>query len=373
MTEEVAPKSLLPHPQEGDLTIYLLGPGFGESQVVVFPDGKVGVVDCCVGENSLCLPSVVLDHIGKEEVDLLVVTHPDLDHIRGIATLIKEHPPRRVWRYPFAGNLRDLAAWWVRQDPADQRLVEVSEALELLDELQAQNVALEAAYGHRQWLEAEAGYQVWCLAPTPADQVRVRRHLRRLVRRSVDDVAVSAEIRQFLRGQRRLGDRPNLLSLALAICWGDRRVVLGGDLERGQSAQFGWTGVVALLQEDEQLHLVSDAEVVKVAHHGSANAFCDEAWELHGRADGRTIAAIAPFVFGATRLPSRATIQAMGRYAGKLALSSCREKFEWIGEEGWLPCGEASAFAEPCLVVSLPADGSAASLLFSSLGTLCER
>jgi beta-lactamase superfamily II metal-dependent hydrolase len=373
VTGEDAPKSLLPHPQAGELTIYILGPGFGESQVVVFPDGRVGVVDCCLGKDGLCLPCVVLDHIGKEEIDLLVVTHPDLDHIRGIAKLVAHHPPRRIWRYPFAGNLRDLAACWVRQDPEDQRLIEVSEALEVLDQLQAENVASEVAYGHRHWPEAEAEYQVWCLAPTPADQVRVRRHLGRLVRRSGDDVAVSAETRQFLRGQRRLGDRPNLLSLALAICWGDRRVVLGGDLERGESPRFGWTGVVALLREDGQIQLVSDAEVVKASHHGSANAFCDEAWELHGRGDGRTIAAIAPFVFGASRLPSRAAIQAMRSYAGRLALSSCREEFGWIGEEGWRSCGTASAFAEPCLVVSLPADGGAASLSFSTLGTLCER
>ena len=35
----------LPRPSAGRLYIYLLGPGVGESQVVVFPDGRVMVID----------------------------------------------------------------------------------------------------------------------------------------------------------------------------------------------------------------------------------------------------------------------------------------------------------------------------------------
>lgn len=40
----------LPRPTAGAVTVYFLGPGFGESQVVVLPDDRVLVVDGCSRE-----------------------------------------------------------------------------------------------------------------------------------------------------------------------------------------------------------------------------------------------------------------------------------------------------------------------------------
>lgn len=59
----------------GTLTVYLLGPGVGESLVLVMPDDRVVVVDSCerAGVN---LPAQLLGKLGITQIDLLVLTHP---------------------------------------------------------------------------------------------------------------------------------------------------------------------------------------------------------------------------------------------------------------------------------------------------------
>lgn len=109
----------LPRPSRSWLSLYVLGPGVGESQVVVFPDGRVLVVDACThdGKN---LARELLSHLGIRSIDLLVLTHPDLDHVRGIAELIDHFTPGKIWRYPKFSCLRDLVLLWCRQAPANK-------------------------------------------------------------------------------------------------------------------------------------------------------------------------------------------------------------------------------------------------------------
>jgi beta-lactamase superfamily II metal-dependent hydrolase len=89
------------------LSLYLLGPGVGESIVLVMPDDRVVVVDSCerAGTN---IPARLLTELQIKQIDLLIVTHPDLDHVKGLTELLA-FSPARVWRYPFA-LLREILA-----------------------------------------------------------------------------------------------------------------------------------------------------------------------------------------------------------------------------------------------------------------------
>lgn len=97
----------------GSLTVYFLGPGVGESIVLIMPDDRVIVVDSCErgGTN---LPVRLLTALQLEQIDLLIVTHPDLDHVKGLSELLAFNP-LRVWRYPFA-LLRELLALLVNAE-----------------------------------------------------------------------------------------------------------------------------------------------------------------------------------------------------------------------------------------------------------------
>ncbi len=51
----------LPRPERDKITLYVFGPGVGESQVVALPDGKWIVVDTCKSDD-VVLPLARLKH-----------------------------------------------------------------------------------------------------------------------------------------------------------------------------------------------------------------------------------------------------------------------------------------------------------------------
>lgn len=330
----------LPAPSTTDCTIYVLGPGFGESQVIVAPGPVTVVVDSCRCSGGTNLTLALLEHLKLTTVDLLVVTHPDLDHVAGLAELIEKRPPARAWRYPFAGTLRDLVANWLRLDADDHRLQAVHDALVALDDLQDSNVAFEVGYGARDW--QQNGLSLTCLAPTPRDQRAARKPLEAAVRAPRGNFELGAGLARYLRGDKgSLGDQPNLVSLALALHWQGHRVVLGGDVStKAASPQAGWAGIVGLLRDDGRLDLVTDVSLVKVSHHGSRDGYHSPAWNEHAKS-GKTTAVVTPFEHGSVRLPPEAVMADLRRDVATLALTSnaggCHARASAAGWKGPSP------------------------------------
>jgi beta-lactamase superfamily II metal-dependent hydrolase len=263
--------------QQGCLSLYLLGSGFGESQVVLLPDGRCLVVDSCK-EGESHLTASLLRRLQVRRIDLLVVTHFDLDHVRGLPELIHEFEPRQVWR-PLGTSLRELVSFWCRQEPTDTRMREVHAAFD-------------------------------------------RSKLRQLVEREGEEPVLARALQEHLRGERALGDRANVLSLALAVRWGARRILLGGDVETGRAREpfSGWKGILLHLEEDGLLEHVRSVDLVKVAHHGSEGAFHAPAWELHAREGGDTMALVAPF--SSRALPPTEVLRRLLAHVGRLGLSA---------------------------------------------------
>lgn len=325
----------LPAPSTTDCSIYVLGPGFGESQVIVAPGPVTVVVDSCRGDGDTNLTLALLDHLKVATVDLLVVTHPDLDHVAGLAELIERRPPAHAWRYPFAGTLRDLVAKWLRTNHADHRLQEVHDALVGLDKLQESNVAFEVGYGARDW--HKAGLSLTCLAPTPRDQMAARKPLEAAVQAPHGNFELQTRLARYLEGDKRsLGDRPNLVSLALALRWETHRVVLGGDVStKASSPRAGWAGILGLLREEHRLDLVTDASLVKVSHHGSRDGHHSAAWVEHAR-NRKTTAVVTPFKHGSVQLPNEGVLQDLRTHVGTLTLTSdagaCQQR---ASDAGW--------------------------------------
>lgn len=356
-------------PPPDAMSIYILGPGYGESQVIIFPSGHCLVVDCCVagGEN---LTLELLRSLSVPRVDLLIVSHPDLDHIRGIRGLVEAFRPVEAWRFPF-GLLRELVAGWCRQNPDDGRWRELSDAYSVLDDLEDQNVACEPTLHTRTiWRRPTLDAEVQCIAPTMHDTVRIRRDLRRLVeyespsrRREQpgDEPTLATKIQDYLLGERHgLHDHPNAVSLAVAVRWRRRRVLLAGDVEIGSaSPHSGWSGILEVLRQDQMLNAVEHLDLVKVAHHGSLGAFHRPAWELHSRPDRLTIAAITPFDRGRTGLPRPAVLGDIRSYAGQLGITAdTRQTFSQAVAQGWTREGLPDAtLGGPVLRIVLAENG----------------
>lgn len=309
----------LPAPTTGDLTLYLLGPGIGESIVAVMPDLRTMVVDVCV-YRGVNLTLTLLAALGLKRPDLMVVTHPDLDHVRGLADLLEKAAPQELWRYPLEARAREFALAWARR----RKRTPLADALEALDKFlrEGDGDTFVATYGDRRWPHDAAAYTVHALAPTTYDQDLAARAWDRRLARGV--AALERWLDDVVEGRRSLGDAPNLVSTAVVIEHGPRRVLLGGDVLCGtRSPKSGWKGVERLLRRHDRLHLVQGLAAVKVSHHGSYGAFETIMWRHHttGAADQEPVALIAPFT--PSDLPDERALKALRPHARALLLTAC--------------------------------------------------
>ena len=103
------PVAGLPPPTPGKLVVYIFGPRPGEAQVIALPDGRWVVIDGCV-QHGVNLPLALLREHEVNRVDLLIITHPDFDHYRGLAELIEAVEVGDVWRYPGLATQREAVA-----------------------------------------------------------------------------------------------------------------------------------------------------------------------------------------------------------------------------------------------------------------------
>lgn len=342
--------SKYPAPVAGELTLYLLGPGFGESAVVRLPAGETLVVDCCA-EAGRCLTLALLDDLGVTRIDHLVLTHPDLDHVDGLDTLLRARDVMRAWVWPHIALTRDLLTRWGGRRPSHRRL---AEALEHLDALGDDNRRFEVTFGFRDQVWPASGARLAVLAPLPADINRARKQLERVVEWSGAGrpKLADAMVRRLV-GERGSGDHPNLVSLAVALHWRGWKLLLGGDLEVSKAPARSWRGVLRELTREGRTDLVEDIDLIKVAHHGSPGAWLDDAWDAHARNRKVRGALIAPF--NSHRLPSRTILRRLRDRADLLAVTS-EAPMPRVTAAGWNP--RMAAPGPSVVVARLRADGT---------------
>ena len=126
----------------GKLTVYFLDVGQGDAAVILTPRKKVVVIDTG-GLNNYDTGSRILvpmlKSLGKSEVDLLIPSHSDFDHIGGGGGLARNLPIRNILlpneNYSSAGkaNLQALLtmAGQARLEKATHKIIRLEEGIEL--------------------------------------------------------------------------------------------------------------------------------------------------------------------------------------------------------------------------------------------------
>ncbi len=82
-------------PSENEIELSLFGPGYGESIVLHLGDGEWVIIDSCINKNKEPAPLHYLRAIGVNPsiaVKLIVATHWHDDHVRGIASVVRNCP-----------------------------------------------------------------------------------------------------------------------------------------------------------------------------------------------------------------------------------------------------------------------------------------
>lgn len=345
------------------LVVYAIGPGFGESVIAVTPDGDIVVVDACTldGRN---LSATLLRDLGKSTIDLLLFSHPDTDHIRGGEELVANFSPKRVWAYPRAVSLRTFLAEVLQEDPYDDQADVLRALQKLLNSLESLNEdgILESVQSNTEpWISSKSQCRAYALAPTERDMSLASRQIRKIIQNGRKHPRLAARMSDFLRGRSSIaGDHPNLLSVALSIRWGKRKVILAGDVESGVHEQSGWRGVLSRLTRIGKTNRVSSVDVIKVAHHGSDNAFCDDAWLLHRQGRSDLAALICPFNKSG-ELPIAKALTKIRKHATSLAISApsveVRRRVRAAGWRTSSTCIVHSDWDLPLVAAVIPAVG----------------
>lgn len=84
------------------LKVYYLNIGQGDASVIVFPNGKVMEIDAAkAGAHSRDRGELVIipfyESKGINKIDIALITHPDLDHIGGYMSILKELEVVEFW------------------------------------------------------------------------------------------------------------------------------------------------------------------------------------------------------------------------------------------------------------------------------------
>ena len=108
----------------------------------------------------------------------------------------------------------------------------------------------------------------------------------------------------------------NLISSAVLLRAGDIQILFGSDLEVGPNDRVGWSCLMSNRFMPELW-----CNLIKVAHHGSSNAFLQAAWEVHGKKT-KPYAVISPFIYAKTTLPEPSMIEILRNYSNRLGITA---------------------------------------------------
>ena len=275
-------------PDEDELEVVLLGPGYGESIVLHIGYGGWVIVDSCINTEGKPRALEYLESIGvnpAQVVDLVVATHWHDDHIRGMARLVEVCSKADFCCANALLNNEFLAAVGAlegRHLSADGS--GVREIHHVFTGLKSKASRTKFAAVNR-LIHAQGKCEIWSLSPSDA---AFRNFLQSIGRLFPSESRTKTRVPSVT---------PNDMSVVLWIGVDDIAVLLGSDLEKR-----GW---VEILQSEEQP--TGKASVFKVPHHGSESAHEPDVWNR--MLDPNPIAVLAPWRKGGNVLPSQRDVR----------------------------------------------------------------
>lgn len=285
------------HPDDDELEISLFGPGLGESVVIHVGGGEWTIVDSC--RNPATGRPVAVEYLERLDVDCasavstLVVTHWDSDHIRGIGDVAAACPQATVW----CTSAIDNAEFDVLLDTEDDhpgatagRLRELAHLRRACKERTRRQPGIDWTSSRKRLLirredEQLPRRELWALSPSSHSLTLTMHRLSHVFRE--DSGPLADEVKRMRR---------NDASSALMLCLGERGALLGADLEYTPDDRCGWLAAIPVACE-----LDVAADFVKLPHHGSDDAHCDEMWS--DVLIDHPAAAVTPWRSGGNELP----------------------------------------------------------------------
>lgn len=290
--------SLSTPPKEDEFEISIIGPGRGECILLHLGDNEWCVVDSCTAKGSS--ESVAIEYLNgfvngaANRVRLVVATHWHDDHIRGLASILRQAPTASFYCSAAVQSENVLKLLTVAKvDPGRSGVDEFAAILGVIGQrpqagrfpapkLATENRKLDLPITGRHFASS-----VTALSPSDTAVAIAHAEIAKLLPQSGEP-------------QRRVPDLPiNHTSVALWVEAGPLRALLGADLEHTELAGEGWMAVLACHGDRNK------AVLFKVPHHGSRNADCPEVWKRMLATN--PLAVVTPF--SSSRLPGESDLR----------------------------------------------------------------
>ncbi len=296
-------------PAADELEICIFGSGYGEAILVHIGDGSWVSVDSCIFRNTdRPAPLLYLDTIGvnpNNSIKLIVASHWDDDHIRGISTIVREASQAKFF---MSGAISDKKF---------DRIVLASPPIKLKRNGSAIQTGVNEFNSVYNILKGRR------YKPSLAfqDKILYKHNATEVISLSPHDISVTnsiASLKSLIPSANAIGVikplNPNFTSVVLLIKTPLGEVLLGGDMEETSSFK-GWT----LLLRDSVLKS-NQGDVYKVAHHGSITGHLDDVYQQLLKTSQFSL--IAPWQKGGKFLPAKADLARIKKFSNEVHISA---------------------------------------------------
>lgn len=297
-------------PKADEIEVSVLGPGHGESVVVHLGKGEWLVVDSCVDMTDPDKPSAPLKYLRslgvnvEQDVRLIVITHWDDDHFKGIAEVVEACPNAEFCSSQvfsdekFTSFVEAISSAALKTDGGN--VANIRKVLQLLVD---RGIPLKVATPSRQLYTNPV---IKCWSPSDLDANMFLEYIAKM----------HPKAGQAYR--KAIPTTPNLASVVLTIEWLDNSVLLGADMEYSNNNLCGWGAVVT---EANKIG-VGLSNLVKIPHHGSISGHDERMWS--DLLQDKPISVISPFGKGSifSRPPTPEDIKRIRKKSSKLYLTA---------------------------------------------------
>jgi beta-lactamase superfamily II metal-dependent hydrolase len=294
-------------PQDNEIELTLLGPGYGESIVIHIGNNFWVAIDSCIDiDKKSCATLDYLNSIGvnPSNVLLIVATHWHDDHVKGLSNLIEACSNARFSCSSALSKDEFLA--YVTKFETDCKIKwgsGVSEFYKTLDIIRKRKSSphpIHATSNRRilykspEELNHSSSCEIWSLSPSDGQIANFISEIKNVTPINNEPKSRAHQTR-------------NNISVVIQIIIGNETLLLGSDLEETNNDYTGWSVIVDSTEKPK-----SKAKIFKIPHHGSSTAHSHDVWTK--LIENESFALLTPFNRG-KKLPSSSDIQRIQKYS----------------------------------------------------------
>lgn len=305
----------LTKPKFDEYEITVFGTGRGESSVIHLGNGKWAVIDSCYHPGTK-IPAAIeyLGKIGvspKTDISLVIATHWHEDHIKGISHIFKmAESAHFAFPASYSSTLHTVIAR-AKSSPAYETsgVFELSEIFIEISRRKQKKVQCNRDYAiHDKRIVLSGIDPEDCVvtALSPSDEV-FSKYIEKIQISEIDGHISYVEYPE-----------KNDISLATWFQFKETAFLFGADLENGSNDDEGWRGMVQRFKGR-----LTNAEFIKIPHHGSAGAHNDDLWINH--LIQKPIAVVTSFTGSKNPPPTQSDIDRLSKKCGKLFLTGSKK------------------------------------------------